>query len=117
MPYVNGKWEDPTCEICGEPIGDRRYGARFCGQNCRKAASRKKLLPARHGNAVINQLQQLRMLVKPVKTDPALAKDVADWLKRIQAECKDILVLCDPEAKRDHADLVEMVNRVANKRR
>jgi hypothetical protein len=30
------------CKNCGEPLGRKRWDAKFCGQNCRKAWSRRK---------------------------------------------------------------------------
>lgn len=105
-------WGDPRfCKACGAQFPDRwaRYDKKFCDATCRKAWQRRRERVDDSFNRIMSDLGALRSILKH---DADLAPKVNDHLKRIKAECNDLLLLRDPDAQ----SRLQMLNDVANKR-
>ena len=107
-------WEKKKCKACGEELDWRkRSHADYCNANCRKRANRRKQIPQQVAFKIIDEMQQFMIVFKQ---DPALAPDIAERLRRIQGECRDMLARCDPQYAKEHGELLQMFSDRDNQR-
>jgi hypothetical protein len=74
------KYAKCTCKQCGRTFEASRYDAKFCGQNCRKAHSRKRENADKDGKTLFYSLQRYAQL----RSDDDLRGVVEGWLIQIK---------------------------------
>ena len=109
--YEDGNQWTRKCEMCGKEIEWHRRGdTKFCGQNCRKAYSRRKDKVKHGGDAAMSGLQELRLVIKKYAD---LRPDVIAQLNYLKGEINDLLHLAGDQ---DTMERVAMLNDMANRR-
>ena len=99
-----------NCLYCGKELEFwRRYDTKFCGQNCRKAYSRRRDKITRGRDATMSGLGQLRLVIKK---HADLRPEAAEMLRYLRQEINDLLLLAgDKDAQQRTAMLNDRQNR------
>lgn len=97
------------CKNCGTDL-DRwvRSNKETCSDSCRKAWSRRKDNVKKEWNNALRSLSHLRRMVKEY---PDLAEEINGYLRHVQGECRDILLLSDKEEQARTAMLNDLAIR------
>ena len=96
------------CKMCGSSLPAGSGKRQTCGDNCRKAYSRRTEFVQSKFEGVLSGLQDLRRMVKKHSD---LAPDINDKLRYLQNEIRDILALRDPEEQSRRQMLNDRANR------
>lgn len=96
------------CQNCGVDMGwYRRVDKKFCGQNCRKAWSRRAEKVAKERAVIMSSLGQIRAMAKEY---PDLRSMMVDDLKYLRQEMTDILRMYDGQEMREQAERAEIIS-------
>lgn len=87
-------WNDRPCQFCGENLLGKRGDSKYCGPNCRKAASRRAANVQKQGDEII---RRINVLADDLRNDD-LKQSVLMALSKIGIAATDAV------RKRDNGD-------------